>query len=158
MGWRDIAISSVSLVFKLLLSLPAQEHSQECCSFLVSLVFSPCSGPPGLGSPFRVLWWLIAYWLSPCPHDAAPLVSVSSAATTEWLFVSICPVHLEVLPARLDPGVRSEATAHLISFLFPKKSRAKLGQFNLPQALFFFWWFFKLLNIFFTDLFYMWFS
>ena len=43
----------------------------------------PCSGPPGLGSPFRVLWRLTEYGLSPGPHDAAPLVLVSSAATME---------------------------------------------------------------------------
>lgn len=85
---------------------------------------SPCSGPLGLHSPFTALWWLLECGLSPCPHNATSLVLVSPAATTERLLVSICPSHLGVLPARLDPGAEPEAAAHLVSFLFPKKSKA----------------------------------
>lgn len=68
------------------------------------------------------------------------------------------PVHLEVLPARLDPGVRPEATAHLISFCSPRNPELDLDNLTYPKLFSSFWWFFKLLNILFTDLFYMWFS
>lgn len=71
------------------------------------------------------------------PHDATPLVLVSAAATTEPFFVSVCPTHLKVLPARIDPGEDPGAIGHLFPYCFPRNSKLNSRLFSLLHAHFF---------------------
>lgn len=115
------------------LQITAYPPSQECCSSLVPLVFCSCSGP--------LAWAAHSECSVACeqgPHHALTMLLLQFWRQQLLLpndSVSVCPGHLEALPARLDPGVRPEATAHLMSFLSPRNPERNLDNSTYPTLL-----------------------